>query len=159
MWALMENPQQYKELSQQSRRIARSAIEEILRWATPVYHFRRTATVDTEFRGKEIKQGDKVVIWHTSADRDEQVFDDPFTFDITAGPTTHRLRRRWRPLLPRRQLGSHGAATDLPGDPRTHPRHDDDRGAVDAAVQLHRWRQAPAGQVHRGKKKNPAPIS
>ena len=89
MWALMENPQQYKELANNLDGMLDRAIEEILRWATPVYHFRRTATVDTEFRGKEIKQGDKVVIWHTSADRDEAVFDDPFTFDITRWPNEH----------------------------------------------------------------------
>jgi cholest-4-en-3-one 26-monooxygenase len=89
MWALMENPQQYKELANNVDTMLDRAIEEILRWATPVYHFRRTATVDTEFRGKEIKQGDKVVIWHTSADRDEQVFDDPFTFDISRWPNEH----------------------------------------------------------------------
>jgi len=89
MWALMENTQQYKELSNNLDTMLDPAIEEILRWATPVYHFRRTATVDTEFRGQEFKQGDKVVIWHTSANRDEEVFDDPFTFDITRSPNDH----------------------------------------------------------------------
>jgi cholest-4-en-3-one 26-monooxygenase len=85
----MENPQQYKELANNLDTMLDRAIEEILRWATPVYHFRRTATTDTEFGGKEIKQGDKVVIWHTSADRDETVFDDPHTFDITRWPNDH----------------------------------------------------------------------
>ncbi|TML08790.1 MAG: cytochrome P450 [Actinobacteria bacterium] len=89
MWALMENGQQYKELGNNLDTMLDRAIEEILRWATPVYHFRRTATADTEFRGKEIKQGDKVVIWHTSADRDETVFDDPYSFDITRWPNEH----------------------------------------------------------------------
>jgi cholest-4-en-3-one 26-monooxygenase len=89
MWALMEHPEQYKELANNLDTMLDRAIEEILRWATPVYHFRRTATTDTEFGGKEIKQGDKVVIWHTSADRDETVFDDPYTFDITRWPNDH----------------------------------------------------------------------
>jgi cholest-4-en-3-one 26-monooxygenase len=89
MWALMENTQQYKELSNNLDTMLDPAIEEILRWATPVYHFRRTALADTEFRGQEFKQGDKVVIWHTSANRDEEVFDDPFTFDITRSPNDH----------------------------------------------------------------------
>src|SRR5688572_31136837 len=52
MWALMDNPQQYKELGNNLDSMLDRAIEEILRWATPVYHFRRTATVDTEFRSE-----------------------------------------------------------------------------------------------------------
>jgi cholest-4-en-3-one 26-monooxygenase len=47
-----------------------------------VYHFRRTATADAVIDGQEIKAGDKVVMWHTSADRDDRVFDDPYVFDI-----------------------------------------------------------------------------
>jgi len=50
---------------------------------------RRTATVDTEIRGREIKAGDRVVIWHISANRDEEVWDDPFVFDITRNPNPH----------------------------------------------------------------------
>ena len=52
-------------------------------------HFRRTATDDHELRGQQIKEGDKVVIWYISANRDETVFDDPFTFDITRTPNEH----------------------------------------------------------------------
>jgi len=61
----------------------RTAVEEIVRWATPVIHFRRTATEDTELSGQPIAAGDKVVLWYTSANRDERVFEDPFRFDIT----------------------------------------------------------------------------
>jgi cholest-4-en-3-one 26-monooxygenase len=89
MWALMQNPDQYKALSADIDGKLDRAIEEILRWATPVYHFRRTAMADAEIAGQEIKQGDKVVIWHTSADRDESVFDDPFRFDIERWPNEH----------------------------------------------------------------------
>ena len=88
MWALMENPEQYKALVNEPEKLDR-AIEEILRWATPVYHFRRTALVDTEVHGQEIKAGDRVVMWHTSADRDEEAFDDPFAFDIERWPNKH----------------------------------------------------------------------
>jgi cholest-4-en-3-one 26-monooxygenase len=88
MWALMENPEQYKALVQDPEKLDR-AIEEILRWATPVYHFRRTAMTDTEVHGQEIKAGDKIVMWHTSADRDESVFEDPFRFDIERWPNKH----------------------------------------------------------------------
>ena len=52
-------------------------------------HFRRTATADTEIRGQAIKAGDQVVIWHISANRDEEVWDDPFVFDITRDPNPH----------------------------------------------------------------------
>lgn len=82
MWALMQNIDQYDLLRGDIDGKLDNAIEEILRWATPVYHFRRTATEDHVFEGQEIAKNDKVVIWHTSADRDETVFDDPFRFDI-----------------------------------------------------------------------------
>ncbi len=65
------------------------AIDEILRWSTPVLHFRRTATADTEVRGVPIAKGDKLLMWHVSANRDEEVFDDPFTFDIERAPNEH----------------------------------------------------------------------
>jgi len=61
----------------------RTAVEEIVRWATPVIHFRRTATADTELGGQAIAEGDKVVLWYCSANRDERVFADPFHFDVT----------------------------------------------------------------------------
>ncbi len=52
-------------------------------------HFRRTALQDYEIGGKQIKAGDKVVMWHISANRDETVFDDPFSFDIERSPNEH----------------------------------------------------------------------
>jgi methyl-branched lipid omega-hydroxylase len=66
-----------------------TAVEEIVRWATPVVHFRRTATADTEIGGVRIAEGDKVVLWFESANRDERAFDDPFRFDITRAPNEH----------------------------------------------------------------------
>jgi len=54
-----------------------------------VYHFRRTATADTEIGGQAINENDKVVFWHISANRDESVFTDPFTFDIERWPNEH----------------------------------------------------------------------
>ena len=60
-----------------------------MRWASPVLHFRRTATADTELHGQPIARGDKVVMWHISANRDEDVFSDPFRFDITRSPNNH----------------------------------------------------------------------
>ena len=61
----------------------KTAVEEIVRYATPVIHFRRTATEDTEINGQPIKQGEKVVMFYQSGNRDERVFTDPGTFDIT----------------------------------------------------------------------------
>jgi cholest-4-en-3-one 26-monooxygenase len=89
MWALMQNPDQYAALRADPDALLPGAIEEILRWASPVYYFRRTATVDTEVGGQAIREGDKVVMWHISANRDEEVFADPFRFDITRDPNEH----------------------------------------------------------------------
>ena len=61
----------------------RTAVEEIVRYATPVIHFRRTATEDTEINGQPIKEGEKVVMFYQSGNRDERVFDNADTFDIT----------------------------------------------------------------------------
>jgi cholest-4-en-3-one 26-monooxygenase len=89
MWALMQNLDQYSLLTGDIDGKLDHAIEEVLRWATPVYHFRRTATADTELHGQEIKKDDKVVIWHISANRDETVFEDPYRFDIDRWPNEH----------------------------------------------------------------------
>ena len=61
----------------------RTAVEEIVRWASPVIHFRRTATRDTEIRGVKIAEGDKIVLWYNSGNRDEEVYSDPYRFDVT----------------------------------------------------------------------------
>jgi methyl-branched lipid omega-hydroxylase len=62
---------------------AKTAVEEIVRWGTPVIHFRRTATEDTELAGQTVRAGEKVVMWYNSGNRDERMFDDPYTFDVT----------------------------------------------------------------------------
>lgn len=66
--------------------VVASAVEEILRWGSVTMHFRRTATCDTTLGGRRIAAGDKVVIWFVSADYDDAVFADPFTFDIRRSP-------------------------------------------------------------------------
>ncbi len=88
MLALMENPDQLALLREDPSLIP-NATEEILRWATPVMHFRRTATRDTEIRGQEIREGDKVVTWYVSANFDPEVFPDPHRFDVTRTPNDH----------------------------------------------------------------------
>lgn len=66
-----------------------TAVEEILRWASPILHFRRTAREDVEIRGEKIRAGDKVVLWFISGNRDEEVFPDPFRFDVGRTPNEH----------------------------------------------------------------------
>jgi cholest-4-en-3-one 26-monooxygenase len=86
--ALLEHPAQLEMLRRDPGLIP-SAIEEILRWANPLHYFRRTAMVDTELAGVPIAAGDKVAMIYTSANRDETVFEDPQTFDITRNPNPH----------------------------------------------------------------------
>jgi cytochrome P450 len=88
MQALMEHPEQLRALQDDPSKIP-TAVEEILRWATPVLHFRRTATRDTELAGQRIRAGDKVVTWYISANRDENAFPDPHRFDIARWPNEH----------------------------------------------------------------------
>jgi cytochrome P450 len=66
-----------------------SAVEEMLRWWTPVMHFRRTATVDTELAGVRIRAGDKIVVWFSSANRDEREFAAPNSFQVDRSPNDH----------------------------------------------------------------------
>jgi cytochrome P450 len=83
--ALIEHPDQQAELRADAGLIP-DAVEEILRYANPLHYFRRTATADTELRGTAIAEGDKVLMYYTSANRDEDVFDDPQVFDIHRHP-------------------------------------------------------------------------
>jgi cholest-4-en-3-one 26-monooxygenase len=75
MLALMNNPDQYTKL-RENPDIMPLAIEEIVRWASPVMHFERHVTKDTEIRGVKIKEGQEVTLWYPSANRDEDVFGD-----------------------------------------------------------------------------------
>jgi cholest-4-en-3-one 26-monooxygenase len=79
--ALMEHPDQWRRL-QRDRSLLDTAVEEFLRWVTPVVHFRRTATRDVELRGKQIREGQKVVLFYPAANRDEWVFENPERFDV-----------------------------------------------------------------------------
>lgn len=86
--ALLEHPDQLA-LLRGNRELIPSAIEEILRWVTPVTHFARNVTRDVEISGQPVKAGERVIMWYTSANRDETVFDDPERFDITRTPNPH----------------------------------------------------------------------
>jgi cholest-4-en-3-one 26-monooxygenase len=85
---LMRHPEQRRRLVADPSLIP-SAVEEILRFESPLIHFRRTATQDTEIRGVGIRGGDKVTIWYPSANRDEDTFPDADTFDVGRKPNAH----------------------------------------------------------------------
>ena len=88
--ALIEHPEQWQALRDDPTLID-GAVEEILRWATPVMYFRRTAMSDVELGGETIPAGELVSFWHMSANRDETVFNDPYTFDIRRTDTENTL--------------------------------------------------------------------
>jgi cholest-4-en-3-one 26-monooxygenase len=88
MQALIEYPEQWAKLKADPGLIP-TAADEIVRWVTPVNMFRRTAMADVDVGGVSIKQGEKVVIYYTSANRDESVFTDPDSFDIAREPNPH----------------------------------------------------------------------
>lgn len=85
---LIEHPEQLAKLRAQPD-LMRPAIEEIVRWTTPSIYKRRTVTRDAEFHGRNLKAGDKLTVWEMSANRDAQIFENPFTFDITRSPNRH----------------------------------------------------------------------
>ncbi|MEQ8327053.1 MAG: cytochrome P450 [Parvibaculum sp.] len=87
--ALMQNPDQFAKLKSDPDRYLPGAIDEVIRWTTPVKHFFRTAAEDYELRGQKIRKGDNLLMCYWSANRDEDVFDDPFTFDIERSPNKH----------------------------------------------------------------------
>jgi cholest-4-en-3-one 26-monooxygenase len=88
MHAFFQHPTQWQRLVD-DRGLLPGAVEEMLRFVTPVMNFRRTAMADLELSDTKIAAGDKVVFFHVSANRDEDVFDDPDTFDITRDPNPH----------------------------------------------------------------------
>jgi cytochrome P450 len=89
MKALTDFPEARAALLRDFDAVIPTAVEEIVRWASPVIHFRRTAAVDTEVGGQAIRAGDKVTMWYNSANRDETVFQDPYTFDVRRQPNEH----------------------------------------------------------------------
>ncbi len=89
MKALCDFPEQREIWAADFEGVAPTAIEEIVRWASPVIHFRRTATQDTEIGGQKICEGDKVVLWYASGNRDAQVFEEPFRLDLRRTPNEH----------------------------------------------------------------------
>jgi len=89
IYALSKFPEQYKKL-RENPALLDSFVPEVIRWQTPLAHMRRTALEDIEFKGHQIKKGDKVVMWYVSGNRDEEVIDNPYEFIIDRKrPRTH----------------------------------------------------------------------
>jgi cytochrome P450 family 142 subfamily A polypeptide 1 len=88
MLALIDHPDQRRKLVEDPSRIG-LAVEEMLRWVTPIQNMNRTATRDTELRGQRIREGDRVLLLYPSANRDERIFRDPFAFDVERSPNPH----------------------------------------------------------------------
>lgn len=86
---LTQNPDQRAIWAADFDGVAGTAVEEIVRLASPVTYMRRTVLADTEIRGQKISQGDKVAMFYLAANRDEDVFDDPYRFDVTRNPNAH----------------------------------------------------------------------
>jgi cytochrome P450 len=118
MWALAENPDQFRKVKDDLSVIP-SMVEESIRWETPVKHFMRTATDDTEIAGRKIAKNDWLFLAYPSGNRDEAVFEDPYSFKVDRSPNKHvafgygahvclgqhlarmEMRLLWEELLPR----------------------------------------------------------
>lgn len=88
MSALSHRPEVWERI-RQNRTLLPSAVEEMLRWASSTPYNRRTATRDVELHGHRIRAGDKVTLWWASANRDDTVFSDPYSFDVSRNPNPH----------------------------------------------------------------------
>lgn len=108
--ALDEHPEQKRLLRERYGELGKTAAEEMLRWATPVHHFRRTARVDAELGGTQIRAGDKVTTWFTSGNRDESAFADGDVFDVERSPNPHMT---FGPGGVHHCLGSHLAKMEI----------------------------------------------
>ena len=89
MKALCDHPEERRKWAADFEGVAPTAVEEIVRWASPVIFMRRTLTQDYVLSGKQLREGDKTVLWYNSGNRDASVFDDPYRFDVTRTPNEH----------------------------------------------------------------------
>jgi len=89
LYAITTHPDQREIWQADPEGVGATAIEEIVRWASPVIWMRRTVTTDTVLSGQELHEGDKVLLFYNSANRDESAFEDPFTFDVRRHPNPH----------------------------------------------------------------------
>ena len=107
---LFDHPEQRERLISDPDGLLGTAIEEMLRFASPVSHFKRTVMHDTEIRGQKLRAGERVVVFYGSANRDEEIFDRPDEFDIARDPNPHVAFGAGGPHL---CLGMHVARVEL----------------------------------------------
>jgi cytochrome P450 len=107
--ALAQHPDQYERL-RADRTLVRSALEELLRFSSPVWFFRRTAKSDATIRGVQIAAGDKVVVWFAAGNRDPDHYPDPHRLDVARNPTDHLTFGRGGPHI---CLGAHLARLEV----------------------------------------------
>ncbi len=126
---LLENPSELEKLRRDPEGVAPKLVEEVVRWTSPVNYMRRTASRDTELGGKKIREGDRLILFYASANRDEDVFDEPFRFKADRDPNphlgfghgehfclgAHLARRSQRALF--RELGHRLEHIERAGDP------------------------------------------
>jgi cytochrome P450 len=107
--ALAQHPDQYERV-RDDHALVQSAVEELLRYASPVWFFRRTATTDTQLRGVDIAEGDRVTVWFAAANRDPEHYPDPHRFDVTRNPADSLTFGRGGP---HHCLGAHLARLEM----------------------------------------------
>jgi len=108
--AFIEHQDQWDRLTADPGALANSAADEVIRWTCPTHFMRRTATKDTDLAGARIKEGDKVILWYVSGNRDETEFQNPDTFDVGRAPNRHLSFGRGGPHL---CLGAHLAKLEV----------------------------------------------
>ena len=108
--AFIEHQDQWTRLAEDPDGRAGTAADEVVRWTCPTHFMRRTATRDTELGGAHIKEGDKVILWYVSGNRDETEFAEPDTFDVGRAPNRHLSFGRGGPHL---CLGVHLAKLEV----------------------------------------------
>jgi cytochrome P450 family 142 subfamily A polypeptide 1 len=148
MYQLLVHPDQRRKLAANPAAIP-VAVEEMLRWVTPIQNMSRTVTRDVELRGRRLREGDKVMLLYPSGNRDALVFDDPFRFDIERDPNPHLAFGGYGgALLPRLGTRATRAARDVRGDPVARPRHRARRRRTAAVPQfeLHHRHRIAAGR-------------
>jgi cytochrome P450 len=87
-WQLIQNPAEFAKIQADPSRVP-DAVEEMIRWASPVNYMKRTVAQDTELNGQKLREGDALVMFYASANRDESVFEDPYAFNIDRHPNRH----------------------------------------------------------------------
>ncbi len=146
MRAVLENPDQ-RDLVLDDRSLIGGLVEESLRMFPAFAHFRRTATRDTELRGQPIREGEKVVMWYVSSNRDEERYEDPDRFDRHPDDRAPGLRRGRPPLLSRDGASPPRAQDPVRGDARPVSAHGARRTAQARRLTLLQPAHRPTGQA------------